>query len=145
MQIRAALPSAYGGTFSIASMELWEPEPDEILVRIAACGVCHTDMMMMSGGGFTVYGHEGSGVVEAVGTDAGDIKIGDHVVLSYPSCGVCEACMDSRPYDCVMFSALFMGDRLSGTIPLIIWNKLSRRFSVRAALPHTRSFTRAAL
>ena len=56
--------------------------------------------------------------MEAVGTDAGDLKAGDHVVLSYPSCGVCDACMDSRPYDCVMFSALFMGERLSGTIPL---------------------------
>jgi aryl-alcohol dehydrogenase len=72
----------------------------------------------MMTGGMMVLGHEGSGVVEAVGPDAGGLKTGDHVVLSYPSCGVCDACQASRPYDCVRFSDLFMGDRLRGKIPL---------------------------
>ena len=118
MEIRAALPSVIGGSFNIEALEIREPGPDELLVKIAACGVCHTDIAMMSSGGLMVLGHEGSGVVEAVGRDAREFKEGDHVVLSYPSCGVCEECVKSRPYKCVRFSDLFMGDRLVGTKPL---------------------------
>jgi aryl-alcohol dehydrogenase len=73
---------------------------------------------MLPGLGLTVLGHEGSGVVEAVGPGVPEIKLGDHVVLSYPSCGACEACLDSRPYNCVRFSEFFTGDRVSGTRPL---------------------------
>jgi aryl-alcohol dehydrogenase len=125
MEIRAAVPSLYGGKFEIASLELRNPGQDELLVRIASSGVCHTDIAMMAGGGMTVYGHEGCGVVEAVGTSSAkggamsvDLKAGDHVVLSYPSCGACEACRNGRPYACVLFDNLFAGDRISGSIPL---------------------------
>jgi aryl-alcohol dehydrogenase len=118
MEIRAALRSVIGGSFDISTLELREPGPDELLIRIAACGVCHTDISMMSSAGLMVLGHEGSGVVEAVGRDVREFATGDHVVLSYPSCGVCDACMTSQPYNCVRFSDLFMGDRLAGTRPL---------------------------
>jgi aryl-alcohol dehydrogenase len=117
MEIKAALPSLLGRALEIVSLELRDPGPEEVLVRIASCGVCHTDITMMSGS-LMVLGHEGSGVVEAVGPNAGELKAGDHVVLSYPSCGVCDACAASRPYACVRFNELFMGDRLKGTIPL---------------------------
>ena len=118
MEIRAALPSVNDAPFSIELLKLREPGPDEVLVRIAASGVCHTDISMMTSGGLMVLGHEGSGIVEAAGRDVKDLKAGDHVVLSYPSCGVCEECKASRPYKCVRFSDLFMGDRLVGTMPL---------------------------
>ncbi len=68
----------------------------------------------MRGGELTVYGHEAAGFVEKAGAGAADFSPGDSVVLSYPHCGVCPACRDGRPYNCVHFSALFMGERLSG-------------------------------
>lgn len=117
MEIRAALPLT-DASFEIVTLELREPGPHEICVKIAACGVCHTDMMMMTGGSMMVFGHEASGIVETVGPEVEDVVPGDHVVLSYPSCGVCGACQDQRPYDCLHFSALFSGERLSGTQPL---------------------------
>ena len=118
MEIKAALPSVMGGNYEIAALKLRDPGPDEVLVRIVACGVCHTDIAMKNTRGLMVLGHEGSGVVEAVGTGITDIKVEDHVVLSYPYCGTCGACQDNRPYDCARFSELFMGDRIRGTRPL---------------------------
>ena len=127
MEIRAALPVT-DETFEIVTLELRAPGTDELSVKITACGICHTDMMMMTGGSRMVFGHEASGIVETVGQGADDFSVGDHVVLSYPSCGVCGACRDMRPYDCVHFSALFSGERLSGTQPLTYQGKKVRPF-----------------
>lgn len=117
MEIKAALPSLLGRFFEIETLELREPGPEEVLVKLVASGVCHTDIAMLTGR-LMVLGHEGSGIVEAVGPDAGDLKVGDHVVLSYPSCGACDACQNKKPYKCSRFDDLFMGDRLQGSIPL---------------------------
>jgi aryl-alcohol dehydrogenase len=66
MKIKAALPSLLGKYFEIETLELREPGPEEVLVKLVASGVCHTDITMMTGH-MMVLGHEGSGIVEAVG------------------------------------------------------------------------------
>ena len=82
--------------FTLAEVELDEPRADEVLVRIVAAGLCHTDLTvptMLPPEMFpNVFGHEGAGVVEAVGPEVSGIEVGDHVVLSFRSCGTCAAC-----------------------------------------------------
>lgn len=109
---RAAVLSAPGGAFTIEDIALQKPRRDEILVRVAGVGVCHTDVVCR--GDFPVplpivLGHEGSGVVEAVGAGVTRIRPGDHVVLSFDSCGVCPNCARSAPSYCFDFMAANFG------------------------------------
>lgn len=106
-RIEAAVVEAPGADFLLESLELGAPGPDQILVAIHACGVCHTDLVMRDGhlpvrfpG---VFGHEGAGVVEAVGGNVDTVQPGDHVLLSFHSCGACGACHDHQPGYCVEF------------------------------------------
>jgi len=98
----AAIARTKGAPLSIEKIKVGEPRPDEILVRIVASGVCHTDMVVRDQGYAVplplILGHEGSGVVEAVGADVKNLKVGDHVALSYAYCGKCEKCLDGRPF-----------------------------------------------
>ncbi len=81
------------GHFSIDEIEVSDPEAGEVLVRMKAAGVCHTDFDSMSISGRQVMGHEGAGVVEAVGADVKDVNPGDHVVLNWAiPCGHCFQC-----------------------------------------------------
>ncbi len=128
MKIKAALSPDGGGTFILDELDLREPNADELLVKIVSCGVCHTDLMMMSGGSLMVYGHEASGIVEKAGRDAAGFSEGDRVVLSYPSCGACPPCGNGRTYDCVRFTDLFLGDRLTGGDPLSYRGRSVRAF-----------------
>jgi aryl-alcohol dehydrogenase len=96
MKVQAAV--AYEGQreLAIESLELSGPGPDDILVRIVGCGLCHTDVKARDGHlpvpKPVVLGHEGAGIVERVGERVTKVKPGDHVVLSYDSCGVCQPC-----------------------------------------------------
>jgi MtaA/CmuA family methyltransferase len=95
-----------------------DPRPDEVLVRLVASGICHTDIDFCESGagGAVVLGHEGSGVIERTGRAVRELKPGDHVVLSYQSCGACRACRKGRPADCERFwEANFGFARLDGT------------------------------
>ena len=107
MDIQAAVTEAAGGTFSIETLRIDAPGPSQVLVRIVACGVCHTDMVMRDGAlpvPFpAVFGHEGAGVVEAVGPGVTGLAPGDHVLLSFDSCGACPACHDHQPGYCPEF------------------------------------------
>lgn len=104
----------------IEQVELAHPRKGEILVRMVSCGICHTDEAQRHGGGVypVVLGHEGSGIIEAVGKGVQNLSIGDHVVLSYPTCGFCKACIEGRPYDCEHLGDFFDGLRLDGTSPM---------------------------
>ena len=94
--------------------ELKAPLEYEVGVRIVACGICHTDLGFMTEG--AVLGHEGAGIVEQVGSAVTRVKPGDHVVLSYQSCGRCSACEQHQPYNCEHFSKLNFGfQRLDGS------------------------------
>jgi aryl-alcohol dehydrogenase len=107
MDIQAAVTETAGGAFRIERLTIEAPGPDQVLVRIVACGVCHTDMVMRDGAlpvPFpAVFGHEGAGVVETVGPGVTGLAPGDHVLLSFDSCGACSACSDHQPGYCPEF------------------------------------------
>jgi S-(hydroxymethyl)glutathione dehydrogenase / alcohol dehydrogenase len=107
MRMRAAVLEEFGEPLAIAEVELAEPRAGEVLVRLAACGVCHTDLYTASGAdpsGYapTVLGHEGAGVVEKVGDGVSSLSPGDHVVTLFsPQCGECVHCLDPRTNLCM--------------------------------------------
>ncbi|GAA5031669.1 alcohol dehydrogenase catalytic domain-containing protein [Microbacterium fluvii] len=112
----AALVRERGGSAALTAVRLREPGEGEILVRIAASGVCPTDLFAIDGGAGdvfpAVFGHEGAGVVEAIGTGVDRIRPGDHVVLGFDSCGFCDACRGGHPASCARFAALNYRGRL---------------------------------
>jgi aryl-alcohol dehydrogenase len=118
VRIHAAVLREAGLPLTIESLELEGPREDEVLVRMAASGICHTDIDFCESGasGPVVLGHEGAGVVERVGDSVKGVKIGDHVVLSYQSCGQCRPCRTGHPTDCERFyEANFGFARLDGS------------------------------
>jgi aryl-alcohol dehydrogenase len=108
----------------IEEADLDEPRADEVLVRIVAVGICHTDLRAHQGGILptpkpVVLGHEGAGIVEKVGASVTHLKPGDHVVLSGSSCGRCESCLDHHPSYCREGMArCFGGQRVDGSSAL---------------------------
>jgi aryl-alcohol dehydrogenase len=117
VSIRAAVLRSPGGPLKIERLKLEPPRDDEALVRLAASGICHTDIDFSGGASVPVIlGHEGAGVVERVGKNVKSLKRGDHVVLSYQSCGCCPACQSGRSADCEHFwKANFGFARLDGS------------------------------
>jgi S-(hydroxymethyl)glutathione dehydrogenase/alcohol dehydrogenase len=107
MKIRAAVLEEFGKPLKIQEVDLQEPQQGEVLVRLVACGVCHTDMYTASGAdpsGYapTVLGHEGAGIVEAVGPGVKDLKVGDHVVTMFsPQCRECIHCRSDKTNLCL--------------------------------------------
>src|SRR3954466_1384403 len=107
MRIRAAVLEEFGALLAVQELDLAEPEPGEVLVRLEACGVCHTDMYTASGAdpaGYapTVLGPEGAGVVGAGGPDVADLAVGDRVVTLFsPQCRECEHCRSDRTNLCL--------------------------------------------
>lgn len=105
--MRAAVLEEFGQPLRVQDVELAEPKAGEALVRLAACGVCHTDLYTASGAdpsGYapTVLGHEGAGVVERVGEGVTGLAPGDHVVTLFsPQCRECEHCRDHRTNLCL--------------------------------------------
>ncbi|MEV4233689.1 MULTISPECIES: NAD(P)-dependent alcohol dehydrogenase [unclassified Nocardia] len=107
---RAAVVESGGAPFTLTPIELDEPRPHEAIVRMVAAGVCHTDLGVASGGlPFPlpgVLGHEGAGIVERVGSDVTGVVPGDHVLLSFTSCGACANCRDGHPAYCATWLPL---------------------------------------
>src|SRR3954453_5851555 len=107
MRIRAAVLEDFGQPLVVQEIDLAEPKAGEGLVRLHACGVCHTDMYTASGAdpsGYApaVLGHEGAGVVEQVGEGVTSLARGDHVgTLFSPQCGECEHCLSDRTNLCL--------------------------------------------
>lgn len=102
----------------IEQVELTAPGPGEVLIQVAAAGLCHSDLSTIEGVRPrklpTVVGHEGAGVVVELGAGVKDVKVGDHVVTSFvSSCGNCRYCSDARPHLCTVSSA----SRANGTLP----------------------------
>lgn len=124
MRTEAAISREGAPAPAIEPVELAAPRADEILVRIVATGICHTDLGCHSGKGRPVprpivLGHEGAGVVEQVGAAVTDVAVGDPVVLSGVSCGRCESCANNRPTYCRDAIRLcFGGARADGSSPL---------------------------
>ena len=115
--ITAAVLHDSQGEFSLEQVELDEPRANEILVRIEASGVCHTDAWAKEQIPVpSVLGHEGVGIVEKTGAGVTRVKPGDRVIISYPWCGECLTCRDNRPYACEQFIPIcFGGTRMDGS------------------------------
>jgi S-(hydroxymethyl)glutathione dehydrogenase / alcohol dehydrogenase len=107
VRMRAAVLEDFGKPLEVQEVELADPRAGEVLVRLVACGVCHTDLYTASGAdpsGYapTVLGHEGAGVVESVGEGVTLVEPGDHVVTLFsPRCGKCIHCLDPRTNLCL--------------------------------------------
>ncbi len=107
MKIRAAVLEEFGAPLNVTEVDLAEPRPGEVLVRIEACGICHTDMYTASGAdpsGYapTVLGHEGCGIVEQLGEGVSSLKPGDRVVTLFsPQCRECEHCRSPKTNLCL--------------------------------------------
>lgn len=128
MKTRAALlrtsglsgPYATSRPLEIIEAELDPPGTDEVLIRMRAAGLCHSDLSVIDGNRPRplpmVLGHEGAGVIEELGANVTDLRVGDHVVTAFvPSCGVCSPCIDGRPALCEPgFASNAAGTLLSG-------------------------------
>src|SRR6266849_4490314 len=107
MRIKAAVLEAFGAPLEVQEVDLAEPKAGEVLVRLVACGVCHTDLYTSSGAdpsGYapTVLGHEGAGVVERIGDGVESVSVGDRVVTLFsPQCRQCEHCRSDRTNLCL--------------------------------------------
>lgn len=120
MRTTVAIVNEQGGDFVFDEVDLDGPRADEVLVRIVATGLCHTDITMK---GFlpaemfpNVFGHEGAGVVEEVGADVSGIEVGDHVVLSFRSCRTCAKCEAGLVGYCDSSLMInYMGIRMDGS------------------------------
>lgn len=127
MKIQAALLSGPDQPFEIHELELQEPHESEVLVRIIAAGVCHSDWHLVTGATKhpmpVVAGHEGAGIVEAVGRAVTQTRAGDHVILNWaPDCGNCFYCLRGKPNLCQTYvDPIWAGTMLDGT-PRLSWN-----------------------
>jgi aryl-alcohol dehydrogenase len=123
-KIQAAVLRKNGGPLRIESLEMEGPRDDEVLVRLVASGICHTDITFCENwdeaDNAVVLGHEGAGVVERVGKSVRGVKRGDHVVLSYQSCGRCPQCRAGHPAHCKYLWELNFGfQRMDGSNALL--------------------------
>ncbi len=108
--MRAAVFRQVDHPLEVEEVEVAEPNPGEVLVKVAASGVCHSDYHVVLGEWGApvplILGHEGAGVVETVGEGVERVGVGDQVVLSWcPSCGRCEYCLSGRPQLCELAAA----------------------------------------
>lgn len=121
MKIRAAVLYEVNKPFVVETVDLDSPRAGEVLVKVAATGVCHSDWHLVTGATQhplpVVPGHEGAGVVEAVGAGVSRVKPGDHVALNWaPNCGNCFYCLNDRPNLCSTYvGPLWAGTMMDGT------------------------------
>ena len=125
---RAALVRQPQTPLVLEDIDIAAPSGDEVLVRMVATGVCHTDVVCRDGFPVPlpmVLGHEGAGVIEAVGPEVKHLAVGDHVLLSFNSCGACANCQSHEPAYCHQFLGLnFGGVRSEGASALSQSGKL---------------------
>lgn len=115
MKINAAVTHGIGEEFKVEEITISEPQSNELLVKIVATGVCHTDATVRDTGMTplpAVLGHEGAGIVEKVGDNVTNFEVGDHVLLSFAACGECESCHSGNPAYCERFMELNMGGEM---------------------------------
>lgn len=123
MQITAAVARQDGAPLVLEQLELDAPRDNEVLVRVVATGICHTDLNMRDSPGRVpkpiVLGHEGAGIVERVGKAVHKVQPGDHVVMTFDSCGHCASCFKGDAAYCTEnFQHNWSGRRLDGSTAL---------------------------
>jgi len=122
MKIKAAVLPEHKSKFTVQTIDVEEPRADEILVKIVATGICHTDIAVANQDmPFPIpgiLGHEGAGIVEKIGANIKKVVVGDHVVLAPGSCGICEECISGHPSYCIEgFVLNLRGTRADGSTP----------------------------
>ncbi len=147
MKVRAAILSRINAPLEVAELDLQPPQQGEVLVRLAASGVCHSDLSTANGTIGSklpaVLGHEGAGIVEEIGAGVINVRPGDHVVLSWnPHCDACAECLRGLPHLCTAaWDAMFAGGLLDGTTRLhrdgqeIYHYSMVSSFAERAVVP----------
>jgi aryl-alcohol dehydrogenase len=123
MKMQAAVTRASHAPMSIEALTIEEPRDDEILVRLVATGICHTDIAMRDQTYPVpqpiVLGHEGAGIVERIGKSVTKVGVGDHVLMTFSSCGHCPSCQHDAPTYChEFFGYNFAGTRHDGSTAL---------------------------
>jgi aryl-alcohol dehydrogenase len=123
MLITAALLRDPSGPYSLETVDLVTPGPGQLVVKVVAAGHCHTDLLPRAGilpiPMPMTAGHEGAGIVEAVGPGVTSLAVGDHVVLSFASCGSCVPCVQGHPASCDLFAPLnLFGGTLDGSVTM---------------------------
>ncbi len=124
METTVAVVSKKGKDFELRKVKIDDPKSHEVLIKIVATGLCHTDLSVKDGYLPTNYpvvlGHEGAGIVEKIGDHVTDVQVGDHVVLSYGSCGRCRPCQEGDAAYCMKFEGLnFTNERQAGDDPIM--------------------------
>ena len=120
MRMRAAVLDGTNKEFTVEEVELDPPKAGEVLVKMVASGICHSDLHVITGDlerPFPVIlGHEGAGIIEEIGEGVTSVKVGDHVILTYlPACGKCHWCHIGEPHMCDLGALLRTGMMLDGT------------------------------
>jgi aryl-alcohol dehydrogenase len=120
MEITAAVLRSHDGAYVLEQVDLAAPAPGEVLVRVVGAGMCHTDVLPRSplfpAQPPIITGHEGSGVVQAMGPGVTGVSVGDHVVMSFDSCGSCANCHGAHPAYCdTFFQRNLFGRRVDGS------------------------------
>lgn len=117
METKAAVTFGSGEPFEIKHITIDEPQTNEVLIRLVGTGICHTDILAQTQAYPVplpaVLGHEEAGIVEKVGNGISHIQPGDHVVLSYSSCGSCDNCLSGKAYACERFYELNFEGRMA--------------------------------
>ena len=122
IEVKAALANGANRDFEFRTLRLDHPRDDEVLVRIFAAGLCHTDISCRNArmpACPAVLGHEGAGIVERIGSGVTSVHVGDRVALSFRSCGECTTCIAGQPAYCRLWGMLnFAGCRPDGSATL---------------------------
>lgn len=119
-----AVVGSHGAPFELRDLVVDDPRDDEIVVRVVASGICHTDATAQNGGlpfpHPALLGHEGAGIVERVGRNVSTLREGNHVVVSFNFCGECAQCVTGRPVQCDTWVPrnLAGGSRMDGSSPM---------------------------
>lgn len=146
MKMKAAVMTGVNAPLEILAVDLAAPKANEVLVKIEATGVCHSDLNALEDSSTptpTILGHEGAGIVTAVGLNVKTVKVGDKVALSWvPYCGTCEFCVTGSVHLCdSAFGPMFNGTLLDGTSrlskdgELVFHNSLLSTFAEYAVVP----------
>src|SRR5579862_3404774 len=120
MKTISAIAYEVGEPLRVEEIELDAPKAGEVLVRMAATGICHSDLNHLEGDQPAPFplipGHEGAGIVEEVGPGVSSVAVGDRVVLTFvPACGTCRYCLSGRTNLCELGRQLMNGTQLDGT------------------------------